>query len=132
MEDREIEARLAAARPEPPEAFVQQLERRLLGPAPQARPFARWRGRLAVATAGVAAATGILLAFALSGSDPLQDDAPVSADPSCTTTLVSTVERVPTVVVGRDDQPKVVTRRQATTKAVTTCPTAASGPSTAP
>jgi len=132
MDDREIEARLAAARPEPPDEFVERLERRLLGPAPQPSRFARWRGRLAIAGATVAATAGILLALALTGSDPLSDDSSVSADPSCTTTLVATVARVPTVVVGADDEPKVVKRRQETTKAVTTCPPAASRPSTAP
>jgi hypothetical protein len=124
MDEQEVEARLASARPEPSEAFVEQLECTLFG-APRALRRKVWRRRLLLALSAGAACAGVLVAFALAGASPLGGDSGVQADPRCTVTVVPTIARVPTVVPGADGRGEIVLSRQHTTQAVRICPGAA-------
>jgi hypothetical protein len=104
----DIDRRLREARPAPPPAFVDQLERRLL-PAPRPR-----RRPVIVAGALAAAALALVIAIlSLAGAlpGPLNRDEPVRATERCRTVMEPTVVRRPRFVVGRDGELRVIYRR---------------------
>jgi hypothetical protein len=118
--DPELEAMLAAIRPEPSEEFVNGLERRLIG-TPNRRRFG-WRGRpLAAAIAGAAALAGVLVAVSLAGLSPFSDDASVKAVPECTTTLVTARVHEPVVVTRSDGTEDIIQQTTIGTKPVRVC-----------
>jgi hypothetical protein len=122
--DREsdLEALLAAIRPEPPDEFVDALEQRLIG-SPKPSRFA-WRRRpLAAAVAGVAGLAGVLVAVSLAGLSPFSDDPSVDAVPECTTTLTQARVREPVVVTRADGTETIVKQTTIGTKPVRVCST---------
>jgi hypothetical protein len=129
VEDEELESLLRAARPDPPDAFVDRLERRLLSRAPVRRTH-QWR-RWAALLGASSAAAGVLLAFALAGANPFQSDSTVGAESGCRTVQATVTVATSEIVADANGRPTVITRHHRAVRPVTKCAVAA-GPSTAP
>jgi hypothetical protein len=97
-DDRDLEARLGALRPQPDPAFVRALESQLL-PAPR-RARARFALRPLVGGALAAGSlAGLTLAFNVAGIGPFDGGRAVEAHDNCRTVVVTKRERQP---VSRD------------------------------
>lgn len=117
-DERDAEAWLARARPEPRDDFVERLEGRLVG-------HRRHRRRLGALVAGLSLSGGLAAAVVvvtLAGGGPLQsgdDDARAKDD--CTTEQVRTTQRESELVRGADGQARVVTVEKPVSREVTRC-----------
>jgi hypothetical protein len=120
--DPDLEALLAAIRPEPDSAFVARLERDLLGSdaAPASRRR-RWRRLALVATSATAAVAGVVVAITLVGLSPFSGDPSLTAQPSCTTTIVHTQVLEPVIVTEADGTQRIERRRRPGTRPITVC-----------
>jgi hypothetical protein len=121
--DPELEALLAAVRPEPSPRFVSDLEDSLLGSRRPTR-VRWWRRPSLIAATGVAGLAGVVLAVSLAGLSPFTGDPALKATPSCTTELVATVVEAPVIVTDPDGTDRIGHRRQPGTRPVTVCVTA--------
>ena len=121
-EDRteEVASVLRMASPAPPPAFVDALERRLI----QSNSGSGWPRRPALmATLGACAVTGIGLALALAGANPLAgDNKGAEADDGCRYVVVTQPVRVPIEARNRDGTTTLRFERRLVERGVKRCP----------
>lgn len=105
----QAEALLRRARPEPSQATVDRLERRLLGAPRRSAPRRHWRP-LAVGGALTTAMAAAVLFTGLGGGGPLGPTQEVTARDDCRIVLVPRPEREVFVIRGADGKPTLTTR----------------------
>jgi hypothetical protein len=118
--DHQAERLLRALRPEPRADFVRELEESLLANR-------RGRERFRVLLAGAAlcmslAAVALVLSIAGLLPGTTGGSRPVEAESPCKTTVVTSRERRPVLVVGRDGEIRTETRTVTVRKPVKRCP----------
>jgi hypothetical protein len=121
--DRELEQRLAAARPRPRSGFVSELDTALF-PRPERRRSRRLALQPLFAAAAVTTAlAAVALVLSLTGLSPLQagGNDPVSAEGCVTVSVPKWVMR-PTIVIGKDGKLRTEDRRTRIYRQVRRCP----------
>ncbi len=121
--DDELEQRLTAARPEPPGAFVRELEVSLFPPPePERSRRSAWRPLLAAGAATVALGL-VALVLSFMGLSPLQRgaDDPASAEGCVTLSEPRWVTR-PTLVPDKNGDFRMTSRKTMIYVQVTRCP----------
>jgi len=107
-----VEAVLRRSRPAPDRQWLDGLEQRLL-PSDASRISLWRRPHLRLGAALAAGIATVIVALSLAGLGPLGGGASnVRAKDECRTVHVSRIEQVKSVEIGRDGQPRVVTRPQ--------------------